>query len=405
MRKLFCLFIIIAFGFKILSAQNDLAQARQLVDNNEFNKAISALSKLNYAQMNQNDSTEANLLFAESYLGEYIQFKTQGVYNDELLTAGNFLRKVQPNRVQYIDEFQNTTAQLSQELKLYIYNQLVNGNHAMNTRDHEIELEKLAMHANVLVQIDSLSYMSHDMVARVAMNQDSLLKTIQYCNNSIRLYAEFLPHTADYLEAYTYYTKAYAYSSLALTGNYQGYMDEALVAINSGLDFIKGEFQRSVETNELSSDDEKAYNQIMSELKNYQLDLLLKMPWKREEAIQAFDETGSGKLDNETLLSGYAYLMEKKDPEKAIRAYQEGVKKFPASELLYYNFGIFLFNSGADAVNLEKNNQKGVQLFSESLFYLQKAYELNPVEKNKNALLSCAQILKRQDIIDQLTKP
>ncbi len=187
------------------------------------------------------------------------------------------------------------------------------------------------------------TYLVNDLLGQAEMNLKRIPAALSDFARSEDLYRIKAPAIPDFLIGYVTFRMAEIHFLN------QNDVDKALEDIRRGRDLVQKEYSRlQTLKGKENSDDLKAagnkYIKVYQDLTDLELQILLKSPEKHEQALAAFENEIKNNDSDPDLYIGYASLMEKTDPDRALENYQKALSLDTANATALFNAGVLYYN-------------------------------------------------------------
>ncbi|RLD77881.1 MAG: hypothetical protein DRJ15_12660 [Bacteroidetes bacterium] len=228
----------------------------------------------------------------------------------------------------------------------------------------------------------SPTYLACDLLGQVHLALGDSLGAQQLFAESIAAYKNKTPVEADFLMAYVFFRKA----MIERYGQQNNRL--ALATLMDGQNLLNNEFGKHTANGTLSAQDRQAYDNGMTDLIGFELDIYLNDPTLKDDAIVRFQEVLVLFPEDYDIHVAYANLLEDIDLLLAIDAYETAISIDDSKELAFFNLGAVYNNLGseyylqglnedddavADSLYNEANNY-----FRSAYTYMEQAYHMDP---------------------------
>ncbi len=198
------------------------------------------------------------------------------------------------------------------------------------------------------------------------------------------LFQAKLPARADQVIGYAFYRMA--------TIERKTDPDKALKTILLGMQVLEKEHVRALGaegiSDEKKAEADKQFQQILEDLKLFELDIYRDFPEKREEALAKFASAVAENPKDYNMHLVYASMLEDQDKEKAISVYEKAISIKPDGELAHFNLGALYNNiakgwydnamSQKDYTKTDSLQKIGDSFFLKAYPHFQAALDANP---------------------------
>ncbi len=260
-------------------------------------------------------------------------------------------------------------------------------------------------------------YIVYDLLGQIEQQEKHYKKAISYFEKSISLFQSNPSNNPDVFIAYTYYRKAMIH--FYYSGHYSELEDlyvptdededAAFSTVTEGKEVLEKEYQKIIKSKDDYSEEiqnkyKEQYLYAKDALNKFELDLYMKTPDKLDDAIKQFETSLKENPNDYFVQIAFASLLEKKDMDKAIAAYEKAIEIDGRKGEAYFNLGAIYTNKAAEVMKeaneLDDYNKIGemekeaVEYLSKSKPYFEKYLEIDP--QSLEAIRALKQVTLRQ---------
>lgn len=251
------------------------------------------------------------------------------------------------------------------------------------------------------------NHVAHDLLGQVHMMEKDSAAALAQFKAGLDLIDKHPPLQGDVLCGYMAYRAA-------LIKRYAHYDNEsALEFVRKGKDLTGREWLRigngeAKYSGELK-DVETQYNNTMSDLQRFELDILLNSGAHVEEALAKLKAASEQSPDEYIIQVAYASLLEKVDEERAIAQYEKAIQVDASEQMAHYNLAALYVNQAVeisdqanstdDSAEAQSLSREVEALFQLALPHMRKALAAKP--DDLGALNALMQITVFLGLIDE----
>jgi len=222
----------------------------------------------------------------------------------------------------------------------------LNRNPNENGEERAIILDQARAYLAAAAEIKPDFYASYDLLGQVEMHRNRPDLALARFQRAAKLYEEKPPRDPDL-------SALYLYSRIALLERHSnGDLEAAYDTLVKGLAVLEREVERFEEGGTglkpgepvLSDADRQEVERVHRGMLTLLLDIVLKDPNRREEALERFAAAIESHPDDYKLHIGYAKLLEGSDPDGAIGTYRRAIEIDSARNIAWFNLGAFYIN-------------------------------------------------------------
>jgi hypothetical protein len=227
----------------------------------------------------------------------------------------------------------------------------------------------------------SPTYLACDLLGQAKLFSGDSLEAHGAFSESIAVYVYESHATPDFLMAYVFFRKA------LIERYHQKNNQLALTTLLEGENHLNAEYNKYGASN-LTPESRKAYENGLTDLIGFELDIYLADKSLEEEALIRFQEIMMKYPEDYDIHIAYANLLEDVDYNLAIDAYETAISIDDTKELAYFNLGAVYNNLGSElylaGLNIDDDaaadslyNESNT-CFRQAFINMESAYNLNP---------------------------
>ena len=342
----------IFLAFPSVAQLSKLQIGRDYFVNGDYRKALEYFNQA----IDQDKSVSWDLLSEACYLRgvTYIRLYNQAftgsdpaqkkLYRDALLSAyRDFKSSIEHDEGPLLDEIDQELKNLHHPLlqeglaSLNDYNTTV-----YNGKPDERQLKRAEDYIVAAHEIRE-NYLVCDLLGQVYLNKGMKTEAAGYFSKSEQEYSENLPEMPDFMMAYVFYRLAAIHKETDISLAIDDYRRGNKLMES---EYIRFQPMKAALGRDRSNEMEDQYRLAMNDLHNLKLDLFAARTDHLSEALLVFEDELAENPGDVKIMTGYASLLEKIDPDKAIEEYEKILDLDSLNAIALFNLGALNYDKG-----------------------------------------------------------
>lgn len=245
------------------------------------------------------------------------------------------------------------------------------------------DLQLAYQYLQIANQLAGQNYMLEQLQGQVAQSLGEIPLALKHYERALALYQQTPPKLPDPDLAYVYYR-----SARLLENHLKRPPAEALQKIQAGLVFLQ-QIQPAVRQSGLAELQQR-YQTVSEVLERQQLDLYLRLPEQRPQALKAYQAALKRHPQDYVIHIGYGNLLEQsQQPEAAAAVYKQAIALEPQQGLGHFSLGRLYYTQGSqwlqqaqahrkagETSQAQREEAKGRDLYQQAQLQLEAALSL-----------------------------